>query len=133
MHVFFPLYCSLCPSFVTEGEKSRQCFTNHSKITDNGRVSQVVEEKRVGSSLIPVYFLLAFLQPLSRPPIPSHQVPPYRAVSARFRPSTFSQSTPIGLDRVGRRKLHRVLSGKSRAGHGARILNLWETRVWECQ
>uniref|UniRef100_A0A3B5K4F7 Spermatogenesis associated 13 n=1 Tax=Takifugu rubripes TaxID=31033 RepID=A0A3B5K4F7_TAKRU len=49
--------------------------------------------------------------PLSRPPIPSHQVPPYKAVSARFRPSTFSQSTPIGLDRVGRRKLHRVLSG----------------------
>ncbi|XP_030254125.1 spermatogenesis-associated protein 13 isoform X3 [Sparus aurata] len=48
--------------------------------------------------------------PLSRPPIPSHQVPPYRAVSARFRPSVLSQSTPIGLDRVGRRKLHRVLS-----------------------
>lgn len=47
---------------------------------------------------------------LSRPPIPSHQVPPYRGVSARFRPSTFSQSTPIGLDRVGRRRLHRVLS-----------------------
>uniref|UniRef100_A0A8C7H3Z0 Spermatogenesis associated 13 n=1 Tax=Oncorhynchus kisutch TaxID=8019 RepID=A0A8C7H3Z0_ONCKI len=48
--------------------------------------------------------------PLSRPPVPSHQVPPYKAVSARFRPSTFSQSTPIGLDRLGRRKLHRVLS-----------------------
>nr|XP_043885738.1 spermatogenesis-associated protein 13 isoform X2 [Solea senegalensis] len=48
--------------------------------------------------------------PLSRPPIPSHQVPPYRAVSARFRPPTLSQSTPIGLDRVGRRKLHRGLS-----------------------
>ncbi|XP_041717707.1 uncharacterized protein spata13 isoform X2 [Coregonus clupeaformis] len=47
---------------------------------------------------------------LSRPPVPSHQVPPYRAVSARFRPSTFSQSTPIGLDHLGRRKLHRVLS-----------------------
>ncbi|XP_068437513.1 spermatogenesis-associated protein 13 [Clinocottus analis] len=47
---------------------------------------------------------------LSRPPIPSHQVPPYRAVSARFRPSSLSQSTPIGLDRVGRRQLHRVLS-----------------------
>lgn len=47
---------------------------------------------------------------LSRPPIPSHQVPPYRAVSARFRPSALSQSTPIGLDRVGRRRLHRVLS-----------------------
>ncbi|XP_064805529.1 spermatogenesis-associated protein 13 isoform X2 [Oncorhynchus masou masou] len=49
-------------------------------------------------------------QPLLRPPVPSHQVPPYKAVSARFRPSTFSQSTPIGLDRLGRRKLHRVLS-----------------------
>ncbi|XP_053716289.1 spermatogenesis-associated protein 13 isoform X2 [Synchiropus splendidus] len=48
--------------------------------------------------------------PLSRPPIPSHQVPPYKGVSARFRPSTLSQSTPIGLDRVGRRRLHRVLS-----------------------
>lgn len=48
--------------------------------------------------------------PLSRPPIPSHQVPPYKAVSARFRPFALSQSTPIGLDRVGRRRLHRVLS-----------------------
>ncbi|XP_051910452.1 spermatogenesis-associated protein 13 isoform X1 [Hippocampus zosterae] len=48
--------------------------------------------------------------PLSRPPIPSHQVPPYKAVSARLRAPTLSQSTPIGLDRVGRRKLHRVLS-----------------------
>ncbi|XP_028288325.1 spermatogenesis-associated protein 13 isoform X2 [Parambassis ranga] len=48
--------------------------------------------------------------PLSRPPIPSHQVPPYKGVSARFRPTILSQSTPIGLDRVGRRKLHRVLS-----------------------
>ncbi|XP_041823605.1 spermatogenesis-associated protein 13 isoform X2 [Melanotaenia boesemani] len=48
--------------------------------------------------------------PLSRPPVPSHQVPPYRGVSARFRPSVLSQSTPIGLDRVGRRRLHRVLS-----------------------
>uniref|UniRef100_A0A1A8CCE4 Spermatogenesis associated 13 n=1 Tax=Nothobranchius kadleci TaxID=1051664 RepID=A0A1A8CCE4_NOTKA len=48
--------------------------------------------------------------PSSRPPIPSHQVPPYKGVSARFRPSVLSQSTPIGLDRVGRRKLHRVLS-----------------------
>lgn len=47
---------------------------------------------------------------LPRPPIPSHRVPPYRAVSARFRPPALSQSTPIGLDRVGRRRLHRVLS-----------------------
>uniref|UniRef100_A0A3P9A4G0 Spermatogenesis associated 13 n=1 Tax=Esox lucius TaxID=8010 RepID=A0A3P9A4G0_ESOLU len=48
--------------------------------------------------------------PLLRPPVPSHQVPPYRGVSARFRPSSLSQSTPIGLDRLGRRKLHRILS-----------------------
>ncbi|KAM9774481.1 spermatogenesis-associated protein 13 isoform X2 [Syngnathus typhle] len=56
---------------------------------------------------------------LSRPPIPSHQVPPYRAVSARFRPPTLSQSTPIGLDRVGRRKLHRVLSDGVARGSAA--------------
>ncbi|CAL8294432.1 unnamed protein product [Lota lota] len=50
--------------------------------------------------------------PLPRPPLPSHDVPHYRAASARFRPSSaFSQSTPIGLDRLGRRRLHRVLSG----------------------
>ncbi|XP_054621918.1 spermatogenesis-associated protein 13 isoform X2 [Dunckerocampus dactyliophorus] len=48
--------------------------------------------------------------PLSRPPIPSHQVPPYKGVSARFRPTILSQSTPIGLDRIGRWKLNRVLS-----------------------
>ncbi|RXM93023.1 Spermatogenesis-associated protein 13 [Acipenser ruthenus] len=40
------------------------------------------------------------------------QVPPYKAVSARFRPFTFSQSTPIGLDRVGRRRQMRA-SNKS--------------------
>ncbi|MGH0175885.1 UNVERIFIED_CONTAM: hypothetical protein FKN15_071836 [Acipenser sinensis] len=38
------------------------------------------------------------------------QVPPYKAVSARFRPFTFSQSTPIGLDRVGRRRQMRALN-----------------------
>ncbi|XP_041055887.1 uncharacterized protein LOC121284462 isoform X1 [Carcharodon carcharias] len=47
---------------------------------------------------------LLTVQPITRPPIPSHQVPPYKAVSARLRPFTFSQSTPIGLDRVGRRR-----------------------------
>ncbi|XP_078078965.1 spermatogenesis-associated protein 13-like isoform X2 [Mustelus asterias] len=47
---------------------------------------------------------LLTIQPVARPPVPSHQVPPYKAVSARFRPFTFSQSTPIGLDRVGRRR-----------------------------
>ncbi|XP_005990603.2 spermatogenesis-associated protein 13 [Latimeria chalumnae] len=49
-------------------------------------------------------------QPVARPPVPSHQVPPYKAVSARFRPFTFSQSTPIGLDRVGRRRQMRELN-----------------------
>nr|XP_055038669.1 spermatogenesis-associated protein 13 isoform X1 [Misgurnus anguillicaudatus] len=48
--------------------------------------------------------------PVSRPPVPSHGVPPYRAVSARLRPCVFSQSTPIGLDKMGRRRPHRVLS-----------------------
>ncbi|XP_073686544.1 spermatogenesis-associated protein 13 [Garra rufa] len=48
--------------------------------------------------------------PVCRPPVPSHRVPPYRAVSARLRPCVFSQSTPIGLDRMGRRKGRRVLS-----------------------
>ncbi|MBN3321670.1 SPT13 protein, partial [Atractosteus spatula] len=55
-------------------------------------------------------------QPLPRPPIPSHQVPPYRAVSARMRPFAFSQSTPIGLDRVGRRRPMRVASSHARSG-----------------
>ncbi|XP_051970687.1 spermatogenesis-associated protein 13-like isoform X1 [Xyrauchen texanus] len=48
--------------------------------------------------------------PVSRPPVPSHRVPPYRAVSTRLRPCIFSQSTPTGLDRMGRRKGRRVLS-----------------------
>nr|XP_025035192.1 spermatogenesis-associated protein 13 isoform X7 [Pelodiscus sinensis] len=47
-------------------------------------------------------------EPITRPPVPAHQVPPYKAVSARFRPFTFSQSTPIGLDRVGRRRQMRA-------------------------
>ncbi|XP_057179009.1 spermatogenesis-associated protein 13 isoform X2 [Triplophysa rosa] len=51
--------------------------------------------------------------PVSRPPIPSRGVPPYRAVSARLRPCVFSQSTPIGLDRMGRRRARRVLSDGS--------------------
>ncbi|XP_062830719.1 spermatogenesis-associated protein 13 isoform X3 [Anolis carolinensis] len=51
-------------------------------------------------------------EPLSRPPVPAHQVPPYKAVSARFRPFAFSQSTPIGLDRVGCKR-------QMRASHGA--------------
>ncbi|XP_075055011.1 spermatogenesis-associated protein 13 isoform X3 [Mixophyes fleayi] len=47
-------------------------------------------------------------QPIPRPPVPSHKVPPYKAVSARLRPFAFSQSTPIGLDRVGRKRTIRI-------------------------
>ncbi|KAB1267420.1 Spermatogenesis-associated protein 13, partial [Camelus dromedarius] len=53
-------------------------------------------------------------QPAARPPVPAHQVPPYKAVSARFRPLAFSQSTPIGLDRVGRRRQMRASNSESR-------------------
>ncbi|XP_032846906.2 spermatogenesis-associated protein 13 isoform X5 [Tyto alba] len=52
-------------------------------------------------------------EPVTRPPVPAHQVPPYKAVSARFRPLTFSQSTPIGLDRVGRRQQMRTSNANS--------------------
>ncbi|XP_052398850.1 spermatogenesis-associated protein 13 isoform X1 [Carassius gibelio] len=51
--------------------------------------------------------------PVSRPPVPSHRVAPYQAVSARLRPCVFSQSTPIGLDRMGQHKMRRVLSDGS--------------------
>eukprot|EP00062_Callorhinchus_milii_P015263 gi/632965319/ref/XP_007898831.1/ PREDICTED: spermatogenesis-associated protein 13 isoform X2 [Callorhinchus milii] len=51
---------------------------------------------------------LLAVQTVARPPVPSHQVPPYKAVSARLRPFTFSQSTPIDLDRVGRRRQMRA-------------------------
>nr|XP_036850598.1 spermatogenesis-associated protein 13 isoform X3 [Manis javanica] len=55
-------------------------------------------------------------EPAARPPVPAHQVPPYRAVSARFRPFTFSRSTPIGLDRVGRRRQMRASNVSSDGG-----------------
>nr|XP_045009998.1 spermatogenesis-associated protein 13 isoform X1 [Jaculus jaculus]XP_045009999.1 spermatogenesis-associated protein 13 isoform X1 [Jaculus jaculus]XP_045010001.1 spermatogenesis-associated protein 13 isoform X1 [Jaculus jaculus] len=55
-------------------------------------------------------------QPAARPPVPAHQVPPYKAVSARLRPFTFSQSTPIGLDRVGRRRQMRASNVSSDGG-----------------
>ncbi|XP_044130841.1 spermatogenesis-associated protein 13 isoform X3 [Bufo gargarizans] len=47
-------------------------------------------------------------EPIPRPPVPSHKVPPYKAVSARLRPFALSQSTPIGLDRVGRKRTIRA-------------------------
>ncbi|XP_039212238.1 spermatogenesis-associated protein 13 isoform X3 [Crotalus tigris] len=50
-------------------------------------------------------------EPVARPPVPAHQVPPYKAVSARFRPFTFSQSTPIGLDKVGCKRHMRASNG----------------------
>ncbi|XP_058436738.1 spermatogenesis-associated protein 13 isoform X3 [Marmota monax] len=55
-------------------------------------------------------------EPTARPPVPAHQVPPYKAVSARLRPFTFSQSTPIGLDRVGRRRQMRASNVSSDGG-----------------
>ncbi|XP_009684846.2 spermatogenesis-associated protein 13 isoform X3 [Struthio camelus] len=55
-------------------------------------------------------------QAAARPPVPAHQVPPYKAVSARFRPLTFSQSTPIGLDRVGRRQQMRTSNAAADGG-----------------
>ncbi|XP_054829499.1 spermatogenesis-associated protein 13 [Eublepharis macularius] len=55
-------------------------------------------------------------QPVPRPPVPAHQVPPYKAISARFRPFTFSQSTPIGLDRVGCRRQMRTSNGTADGG-----------------
>ncbi|XP_059000742.1 spermatogenesis-associated protein 13 isoform X1 [Mustela lutreola] len=55
-------------------------------------------------------------QPAARPPVPAHRVLPYKAVSARFRPFTFSQSTPIGLDRVGRRRQMRASNVSSDGG-----------------
>ncbi|XP_047408758.1 spermatogenesis-associated protein 13 isoform X4 [Sciurus carolinensis] len=55
-------------------------------------------------------------EPATRPPVPAHQVPPYKAVSARLRPFTFSQSTPIGLDRVGRRRQMRASNVSSDGG-----------------
>ncbi|XP_069747520.1 uncharacterized protein [Narcine bancroftii] len=58
------------------------------------------------------------VQSVVRPPIPSHQVPPYKAVSARIRPLTFSQSTPIGLDRVGRRRQMRTSNNGSTESSG---------------
>ncbi|XP_068123066.1 spermatogenesis-associated protein 13 isoform X3 [Hyperolius riggenbachi] len=54
--------------------------------------------------------------PVPRPPVPSHKVPPYKAVSARLRPFAFSQSTPIGLDRVGRKRTIRISNISTESG-----------------
>ncbi|XP_018616559.2 spermatogenesis-associated protein 13 isoform X2 [Scleropages formosus] len=48
--------------------------------------------------------------PHPRPPMPLHPVSPYREVSARLYPGPLSLSTPTGLDSLGRRQVHRVLS-----------------------
>ncbi|XP_029458412.1 spermatogenesis-associated protein 13 isoform X2 [Rhinatrema bivittatum] len=61
-------------------------------------------------------------EPGTRPPIPAHQVPPYKAVSARLRPFTFSQSTPIGLDRVGRRRQMRASNVSADGGNESSVL-----------
>ncbi|KAM9320442.1 spermatogenesis-associated protein 13 isoform 2-T2 [Gastrophryne carolinensis] len=61
-------------------------------------------------------------QPVPRPPLPSHKVPPYKAVSARLRPFVFSQSTPIGLDRVGRKRNIRISNISNDGGAEATTL-----------
>ncbi|KAG8452886.1 hypothetical protein GDO86_004617 [Hymenochirus boettgeri] len=55
-------------------------------------------------------------EPVTRPPVPAHKVPPYKAVSARLRPFVLSQSTPIGLDRLGRRQQTRVSNVSTEGG-----------------
>nr|XP_033805059.1 spermatogenesis-associated protein 13 isoform X1 [Geotrypetes seraphini]XP_033805060.1 spermatogenesis-associated protein 13 isoform X1 [Geotrypetes seraphini]XP_033805061.1 spermatogenesis-associated protein 13 isoform X1 [Geotrypetes seraphini]XP_033805062.1 spermatogenesis-associated protein 13 isoform X1 [Geotrypetes seraphini] len=62
------------------------------------------------------------VQPGTRPPVPAHQVPPYKAVSARLRPFTFSQSIPIGLDRVGRRRQMRASNVSADGGTESSVL-----------
>ncbi|XP_019060589.1 spermatogenesis-associated protein 13 isoform X4 [Fukomys damarensis] len=86
----------------THGEDSSEDSggVSHPQLTPSGAASP--EEKKG--------------EPAARPPVPSHQVPPYRAVSARLRPFTFSQSTPIGLDRVGRRRQMRASNVSSDGG-----------------
>uniref|UniRef100_A0A8C5GN24 Spermatogenesis-associated protein 13-like n=1 Tax=Gouania willdenowi TaxID=441366 RepID=A0A8C5GN24_GOUWI len=101
--------CTLGDSFGAEVSPER-CSPNGDVLGKKQRPVSVIGAVDLYKCLDPPDAQLREDRPLSRPPIPSHQVPPYRAVSARFRPSTLSQSTPIGLDRVGRRKLHRVLS-----------------------
>eukprot|EP00079_Xenopus_tropicalis_P021845 XP_012813398.1 PREDICTED: spermatogenesis-associated protein 13 isoform X1 [Xenopus tropicalis] len=61
-------------------------------------------------------------QPVPRPPIPAHKVPPYKAVSARLRPFALSQSTPIGLDRVGRQQQLRASNISADGGAEASAL-----------
>ncbi|XP_048388882.1 uncharacterized protein spata13 isoform X2 [Stegostoma tigrinum] len=65
---------------------------------------------------------LLTIQPVARPPVPSHQVPPYKAVSARLRPFIFSQSTPIGLDRVGCRRHLRSSNFSADGGTDSSVL-----------
>ncbi|XP_072332983.1 spermatogenesis-associated protein 13-like isoform X6 [Scyliorhinus torazame] len=82
-------------------------ISSHSQLSLNTTISGVDEKKE---------------EPVARPPVPSHQVPPYKAVSARFRPFTFSQSTPIGLDRVGRRQQLRTSNLSADGGTGSSAL-----------
>ncbi|XP_038674029.1 spermatogenesis-associated protein 13 isoform X4 [Scyliorhinus canicula] len=82
-------------------------ISSHSQLSLNTTISGVDEKKE---------------EPVARPPVPSHQVPPYKAVSARFRPFAFSQSTPIGLDRVGRRQQLRTSNLSTDGGTGSSAL-----------
>ncbi|XP_062841656.1 spermatogenesis-associated protein 13 [Trichomycterus rosablanca] len=115
----------MCKKYAVPNEDVEMDFTSQEDCTEshdkeNGYVNGDVEGKRRRPvSVIGVDLFVCpdekkdsdcLPSPVARPPVPSHGVPPYRAVSARLRPCVFSQSTPTGLDRVGRRKQHRVLS-----------------------
>ncbi|XP_059502661.1 uncharacterized protein spata13 isoform X6 [Stegostoma tigrinum] len=82
-------------------------ISSHSQLSLNTTVSGVEEKKD---------------EPVARPPVPSHQVPPYKAVSARLRPFIFSQSTPIGLDRVGCRRHLRSSNFSADGGTDSSVL-----------
>ncbi|XP_066502524.1 uncharacterized protein spata13 isoform X2 [Hoplias malabaricus] len=100
-------------------------YTDRSR-QENGNVIGHLEMKRRPISVIGGVDLFAspdekedpdsLPSPVPRPPVPSRGVPPYKALSARLRPCVFSQSTPTGLDRVGRRQIHRILSDRNSDG-----------------
>eukprot|EP00079_Xenopus_tropicalis_P014998 XP_004912116.1 PREDICTED: spermatogenesis-associated protein 13 isoform X2 [Xenopus tropicalis] len=91
------------PSYYDDGNEDSG-ISSHSQLSLNA----VSEEKQE--------------EPVPRPPIPAHKVPPYKAVSARLRPFALSQSTPIGLDRVGRQQQLRASNISADGGAEASAL-----------
>ncbi|XP_015672521.1 spermatogenesis-associated protein 13 [Protobothrops mucrosquamatus] len=98
--------CTETQCVVTDDHWKKFPFQDEEK-TD----AQKVPTRRWGSGKRSRPRPLSDLPPVARPPVPAHQVPPYKAVSARYRPFTFSQSTPIGLDKVGCKRHMRASNG----------------------